>query len=319
MHFLAKTTLVTILFILIQVVNTGIVTAHHLRRSSPQPAKMPYQIVVDLTNKVTTVYGLDANNQYTIIVRQMISTVGAELTPTIQGEFTIPGPRWGRNINRLRWSRVPTGYYVRYFVRYFVRIHQAYLFHSVLYDDDNISSLNDRVFEELGTKASRGCVRLLPIDARWVFNNIQDGTRVIIKEKDPDPHLTQSLIPRDMTAFAEDALNPLPTTINITVPRTTLRAGETIPIEAIVNFFNGTSKNETDRIEWTTSNPGVLEVTNNTLRAISPGTVTLTARFRSIRTRLTFNVICRNIQLTGIRALAGLTDLTWLDIGCNPL
>jgi len=51
---------------------------------------MPYMIEVDVTNRITTVFGQDENGKHTKVVRQMISSVGKPDKPTLLGTFTIP-------------------------------------------------------------------------------------------------------------------------------------------------------------------------------------------------------------------------------------
>lgn len=63
---------------------------------------------------------------------------------------------------------------------HWVRFNNNYLFHSVPFDE------NQNIIEEeaakLGQKASHGCIRLSIDDALWLYNNIPQGTPVIIKD-----------------------------------------------------------------------------------------------------------------------------------------
>ncbi|NLZ54620.1 MAG: L,D-transpeptidase [Thermoanaerobacteraceae bacterium] len=63
---------------------------------------------------------------------------------------------------------------------HWVRFSNNYLFHSVPFDE------NQNIIEEeaakLGQKASHGCIRLSMDDALWLYNNIPQGTPVLIKD-----------------------------------------------------------------------------------------------------------------------------------------
>jgi lipoprotein-anchoring transpeptidase ErfK/SrfK len=57
--------------------------------------------------------------------------------------------------------------------------HGEYLFHSVPTDrKGNIIASEAR---KLGAKASHGCIRLSLPDARWIYENIRFGTKVVIE------------------------------------------------------------------------------------------------------------------------------------------
>ena len=51
-----------------------------------------------------------------------------------------------------------------------------YLFHSVPFDETQTVILDDT----LGTPASHGCIRLKVEDAKWLYDNIANDTKIII-------------------------------------------------------------------------------------------------------------------------------------------
>lgn len=56
--------------------------------------------------------------------------------------------------------------------------------------------LSTKSYRALGSRASHGCIRLLVHDAKWIYDNVEEGTVVTITENLPyDPELTQSLKP----------------------------------------------------------------------------------------------------------------------------
>lgn len=90
---------------------------------------------------------------------------GKSSTPTVEGSFRI-------------------GIKLKYFDTdssrcwYATQFYGNYLFHSVLY---NISSSPKYVRDgRLGVGVSHGCVRLKLENAKWIYNNIPRGTRVIV-------------------------------------------------------------------------------------------------------------------------------------------
>lgn len=91
------------------------------------------------------------------------STIGAVATPTITGIFHINGrkPSFGTD---------------RYQVKDATRIKNGYYYHSILYDPTGTKVIDDRLNEAL----SHGCIRLAPENAKWIYENILDGTTVII-------------------------------------------------------------------------------------------------------------------------------------------
>lgn len=137
--------------------------------------KTSYVIRVNRTASCVTVYAKDGVKGYTIPVVAFICSAGKD-TPT--GTFytgvkhrwhELFGPCWGQ------WTTQITG---------------NILFHSVYYDayNDN-KTLNVSAYNKLGTMASHGCVRLRAGDAKWIYDNCKDKTKVIIynNKKNPGP------------------------------------------------------------------------------------------------------------------------------------
>lgn len=59
---------------------------------------------------------------------------------------------------------------------YYTQFYNDYLFHSVLYNEGT------RVVQDgrLGQHLSHGCVRLAIENAKWIYDNIPCGTKVVI-------------------------------------------------------------------------------------------------------------------------------------------
>ena len=58
---------------------------------------------------------------------------------------------------------------------YFTQFYGDYLFHSVLYYQNSNRVMDGR----LGINASHGCVRLAIENAKWIYDTIPRGTKVV--------------------------------------------------------------------------------------------------------------------------------------------
>lgn len=111
--------------------------------------------------------------KYTYIFKQSLSgwrfiykwacTVGKPSTPTIKGIFNISGKESSFGTNT-------------YSVKYATRIIDGYYYHSVLYNPKGTYIIDGR----LGLALSHGCIRLKTENAKWIYENIPNGTTVII-------------------------------------------------------------------------------------------------------------------------------------------
>lgn len=139
----------------------------------PKPvfaAGLPYLLEVNLTQNVVTVYGQDAQGQYTKPVKSFICSVGRD-TPT--GTF--------QTSDRYVWRAL----YGDVYGQYATRITGDILFHSVpylkMYDK---SSLQYQEYNLLGQSVSMGCVRLTVEDAKWIYDHCPAGTTVRMIKSD---------------------------------------------------------------------------------------------------------------------------------------
>ena len=88
---------------------------------------------------------------------------GKPSTPTVGGQFTVgsKGYYFDSGNARCYWYTQFCG---------------DYLFHSVLYSKYNGSLMDGRV----GMQLSHGCVRLPIQNAKWIYDNIPTGTKVVV-------------------------------------------------------------------------------------------------------------------------------------------
>ncbi|MBR6030237.1 MAG: peptidoglycan-binding protein [Clostridia bacterium] len=151
--------------------------------NTPEP--VPFYIVVDVTNQAVTVYGRDANGDYTVVVRQMMCSTGTTANPSPVGDWVLNG-------RKARWCKFPKwGDYAQYWTQ----INSDVAFHSVIYNTVSNMDLSVKSYKRLGSRASHGCIRLQVADAKWIYDNVPAGVTVTITEKLPkDPELKASLV-----------------------------------------------------------------------------------------------------------------------------
>ncbi len=152
---------------------TGVADAQTMRllfSGDAQKALKPYVVKVSTDDQRVYVYGLDDNNEYTVLVRTMKCSTGKNATPTPKGTYqatTGPGARWHYFKKYKCWAQF--AYYIEGDI----------MFHSVLYNDPD-GPVTQSSVNNLGRKASHGCVRLSVEDAKWLYYNCPMNTKVIV-------------------------------------------------------------------------------------------------------------------------------------------
>ena len=135
----------------------------------------PYYIKVNRFANCVTVYGKDTNGDYTVPVKAMVCSVGLNgKTPLGVGSIS----------DKYEWRLLFGDVYGQYAVRFDGHI----MFHSVPYTTTSKDALKDGEYNLLGQPASKGCVRLSVIDAKWIYDNCCKGTQVEVYDgADPGP------------------------------------------------------------------------------------------------------------------------------------
>lgn len=131
---------------------------------------MKYLIKISVDKQKVYVYTYDANDEYTELVRTMTCSTGKKATPTPLGTFTNTG-------RGARWH-----YFKKFntWAQYAWYIDGDIMFHSVLFNSDDEDTLIKSTVRNLGKRASHGCVRLAVDDAKWIWNNCEAHTKVIV-------------------------------------------------------------------------------------------------------------------------------------------
>ena len=127
-------------------------------------AQYPYKLEVVRNQCTVLVYGLDMSGDYSILYHAFVcgpgqtTPIGTVRTPFKAAWHPLMGC-WGQ---------------------YCTQITGNYLFHSSPYNSPNKNDLSYRLYNQLGTVCSHGCVRLTVADAKWIYDNCPLGTTVSI-------------------------------------------------------------------------------------------------------------------------------------------
>ncbi len=133
---------------------------------------MPYRLVVDVSEQKVYAYSW-SGGEFSNVVREMTCSTGKKETPTPLGTFTMTTGRGAR------WH-----YFKKFdcWAQYAWYIEGDILFHSVLYSQQDESTLTKSSVRNLGKRASHGCVRLSVEDAKWIWDNCANKTTVVVRE-----------------------------------------------------------------------------------------------------------------------------------------
>jgi len=99
------------------------------------------------------------------LVKDMLSTVGKESTPTIKGTFTLLA----------KGSYFTVEDHDDWICRYYSQFYNNYLIHSVVYNKEG-----QLVDGRLGMRLSKGCVRVRLENAKYIYDNVPKGTRIYV-------------------------------------------------------------------------------------------------------------------------------------------
>ncbi|MDD6107954.1 MAG: S-layer homology domain-containing protein [Clostridiales bacterium] len=132
----------------------------------------PYRLEVVRNQCTVLVYGLDKSGNYSILYHAFVCGPG---NSTPLGTFQTP--------YKARWNPLMGGTYGQYVTQ----ITGNYLFHSVPYNSMHENDLCYKLYNQLGTICSHGCVRLTCADAKWIYDNCPIGTTVRIYDSSTLP------------------------------------------------------------------------------------------------------------------------------------
>ena len=150
--------------------HAGAMTLEVLMSENAKKALKPYVLKISIDKQRVYAYAPDANEEYTKLVRTMKCSTGLSATPTPKGTFqngTGPGRRWHYFKKFTCWAQ------------YAFYIQGDIMFHSVLYGSQG-GRVTQSSVNNLGRRASHGCVRLSVEDARWIWEHCPARTKVVV-------------------------------------------------------------------------------------------------------------------------------------------
>ncbi|WP_238883347.1 L,D-transpeptidase [Clostridium sp. YIM B02551] len=122
-----------------------------------------YMLYVNITNQKTYVFKGTKNNWK--LLKTLSCSTGKDDTDTPKGVYQVQ--------EKGDWfysDKYKQG------AKYWVQFQGNYLFHSIPFEEDKKTVIDP----SLGAPLSHGCVRLSLEDAKWLYDNINKGTKVII-------------------------------------------------------------------------------------------------------------------------------------------
>lgn len=133
-----------------------------IAKAQAYESKTKWLILVDCENNKTAVF--TGSKGTWELHRFMDCSTGAAVSPTVKGSFTVGnrGTHFGENKGYTCW--------------YWTQFYGDYLFHSVLYQPYSKTEIQDG---RLGMNLSHGCVRMDIEDAKWIYDTIPRGTKVV--------------------------------------------------------------------------------------------------------------------------------------------
>jgi lipoprotein-anchoring transpeptidase ErfK/SrfK len=154
--------------------------------SAPDDGR-PWYVRVDTYNQLVSVYALDENSEYTRLINQFMCSAGK------RDNYTKKIFQQLNDDDRYRWKFFSTfggGY-----CEYVTRIYKPFLFHSVMFEKKDEDTLMEETYALLTFPDSHGCIRLMPQDAKWIYDNCIEDTFVEVVDGKADPDLLQSYMP----------------------------------------------------------------------------------------------------------------------------
>lgn len=137
------------------------VIAEMAARVADEKSATNFLVLVDVDQKMVGVFTRLSNQEPWELTRLMRCSVGAPDSPTPKGTYTV------KNRGDSFVNSFGTCYY-------YVQFEGDYCFHSTPVNSQGEAD------NRMGCEVSHGCVRLLQIDAKWVFDHVLDQTKVII-------------------------------------------------------------------------------------------------------------------------------------------
>lgn len=125
----------------------------------------PSEYLIWVSTPTTHLYIFQGSAGNWKLIKDMRCTVGKPSTPTIKGTFSV--------IGKGGYFSVPD--HEEWICRYYTQFYGDFLIHSVVYDWD-LNLVDGR----LGMYLSKGCVRVSLANAKFIYDNMPNGTTVYV-------------------------------------------------------------------------------------------------------------------------------------------
>lgn len=137
--------------------------------------KYNYCMGINRQLSVITIYERDEDGAYTKPVKAMLCSCGKSGTDdTPAGTFKLG--------DRIRWQSFRNGTYGQYCTR----VTGSIWIQSLPYTSQNVSSMKSEEFGNLGRNVTLGCIRVTAGDAKWIYDNLPEGTITVVYDSN-DP------------------------------------------------------------------------------------------------------------------------------------
>lgn len=131
-------------------------------------AEYPFEIEINRAENFAVIYGLDKDGQYSIAYKSFWCSTGLNPEDTPLGVFKVS--------DKYRWRLMVDGTYAQYAMR----IHGQIMLHSIPYLEASSDTLEYWEYNKLGQPASLGCVRFKAGVIKWIYDNCDPGTTIVI-------------------------------------------------------------------------------------------------------------------------------------------
>ena len=141
--------------------SSGVTLNKMLAKAQGYSSSTKWLILVDTKSNKVGIY--NGSKGKWVEKKYWSCTSGARSTPTPKGTYTVKAKGLAFGHGYTCW--------------YYTQFYGDYLFHSVLYNPGSKTKIQDG---RLGINASHGCIRLTLTNAKWIYDNIPRGTKVVI-------------------------------------------------------------------------------------------------------------------------------------------
>lgn len=216
---------------------TGYVSTDYIKKttaakSASGASSSTYVIRVDTGRQVVGVYKKDSAGKYNTPVKFMVCS-----TSRVPGETPLGNHKTSQKV---RWHQlIGNSVYGQYCTRYGPNL----MFHSVpCQTKGKPDSVYTHMYNQLGTAASSGCIRLTVADAKWLYDKVPLGTKVEIRKNANWPKMPSSVkAPQIPNGVRWDPTDPDPRNPYQQKLKIGTKSGSGVPTASLLNVRRSAS------------------------------------------------------------------------------